>query len=82
MTATMNCRFEAFEAVFGGGKTKQDKGTASPATGPLDFCPQCGQFWGRGPGVKSRGEKHLWGPGPVQGTETQHFQRGQDPGKE
>ena len=82
MTTTMNCRFEGFEAVFGGRKTKQDKGPASPDTGPSDICPQCGQLWGREAGVKSREGKHLWGPGPVQGAEPQHLRRGQLPGKE
>ena len=57
MTTMMNCRFEGFEAVLGGRKTKQDKGPASPATGPPDICPQCGQFWGCGHGVKPEKKK-------------------------
>ena len=47
-----NRDYGAFEAILSGRKTKQDKGPASPAAVPSDICPQCGQFWGRGPGVK------------------------------
>lgn len=77
-----NRDYGAFEALLGRKQTKQDKGPASPVAGPSDFCPQCGQFWGRGPGVKSRDEKHFWGPGPVQSMETQKNRWGQLPGKE
>ena len=54
----------AFEAILSGRKTKQDKGLASPATGPSDFCPQCGQFWGRGAGVKPEKKNPSGVPAP------------------
>ena len=64
MTTMMNCRFEGFEAVLGGRKTKQDKGPASPVAGPSDFCPQCGQFWGCGAGVKPEKKNSSGVPAP------------------
>ena len=64
MTTMMNCRFEGFEAISGGRKTKQDKGPASPAAVPSDFCPQCGQFWGRRAGVKTEKKNSSGVPDP------------------
>ncbi len=53
VSLTQSMDFRTFEAVFGGRKTKQDKGPASPVASPLDFCPQCGQFRGHRVGVKT-----------------------------
>ena len=55
-----NRDYGAFEALFGRKQTKQDKGPASPVAVPSDFCPQCGQFRGRGAGVRT-GKKNTSG---------------------
>ncbi len=51
MITMMNCRFEGFEAVFGGRKTKQDKGPAS--------CPR--RFTGLLPAVRAVWTLQPWG---------------------
>lgn len=77
-----NRDYELFEAVFGGRKTKQDKGPASPVAVPSDFCPQCGQSGRFSPGVKAGEEKSACGHSVVCSAEKQKNPWGLLPRKE
>ena len=88
MTETMSCRSDkpfspsmaGFEPFSESKKRSRIKARRRRSPGLTDFCPQCGQFWGHGAGVKPLKKNSSGVPAPCR-AQKHAFSVGSEPQK-